>query len=400
MSAKHHPNYLIKRNLTILSLVYFFIYLLPYTPISVIIFEKLTGSYALAMSVFALMRLSLSFFEIPTGVLSDKWGRRKSLIVGSSFCFISVVFLCFALHSKYSLCFLYGAGISQALAQALHSGNNEAFLYETLISLKCSHQYPKAIGRMNSMTQAGLFVSALLSAFILFGGFSYDALIYVSLATSLALTLCSMFVIEPPRKEKSEEHSLRHIATAFKQIQKNKRLMLYSLVSIFQTGSAETSYLFSPSFIGSVWSMSATTLYRAGQHLIGTISFWYAGSFVKKLDIPIALIGTPFFIYGVWLIACWINNAASPVIVLLAPIFFSIWQTAKSTLEQTSFTPKQRATMGSLLNLGSSIITAILCLIVGLLADYVSINIALFIMISVSAVIVISGYMFTYKKHK
>ena len=50
-----------------------------YAPISIIYFTSITHSFALGMSIFSIEMVSSALLEIPTGVISDRIGRKKLL---------------------------------------------------------------------------------------------------------------------------------------------------------------------------------------------------------------------------------------------------------------------------------------------------------------------------------
>ncbi len=400
MTAKRRKSHPARRNLKILPIIYFFIYLLPYTPVAVVIFEKLAGSYVEAMSVFSLMGLTGAVLEVPTGVLSDKWGRRTTLTVGCFLSFLNVACLALACHSEHPLWFMYAAALLQGGAEALYSGNNEAIVYESLDSVKKTASFPKFNGRMTSMMQAGLTVSAILSALILITGWPLEILIYVSLVTCGTLVILTRFLIEPPDRLISDKHPYKHFVEAFRLIKKNERLRLYSLTNMLQAGAMSSNYYIMPGFINAVWPTWAVPFLRVGQHLVGTFSFWHSGAIVKALGAVRTLVMLPLLSNGMSLVAFWIGNIFSPFLLMLAPVAYAAWATAKSTLEQESFSKEQRATMGSLISLGGSVIAALLSLLMGWMADYFSIGMTLFLVMAARTIIVNGSYTLIYRRHK
>lgn len=67
----------LQRNIRLLQWFNFFEDFRPYTPFVVLYFGRMTGSYALGMSVIALSMVFWSAFEVPTGILSDMVGRVR-----------------------------------------------------------------------------------------------------------------------------------------------------------------------------------------------------------------------------------------------------------------------------------------------------------------------------------
>src|SRR3989344_1207145 len=61
--------------------------------------ERITGSYALGMSIFSIIMIGSALFEVPTGIFSDFIGRRKTVILGA---FAAVLYVTFyAIGTNY-----------------------------------------------------------------------------------------------------------------------------------------------------------------------------------------------------------------------------------------------------------------------------------------------------------
>src|SRR5438046_688143 len=112
----------VSRNLHLLGWFNFWADFRPYGPIAILYFTHVSGSYALGMSIFSAAMLSQSFFELPTGVLSDMIGRKKTVVYGA----VASVFalIIYAIGGTY-LALLTGA-IFEGLSRSFYSGNNEA----------------------------------------------------------------------------------------------------------------------------------------------------------------------------------------------------------------------------------------------------------------------------------
>lgn len=111
---------MIPRNVRILSLVNLLTGLRFFAAIQIIYFAQITNSYALAMSVFSISAFAQSLLEIPTGIFSDVFGRRRTTIMCAFSGFLSVTL--FAIGHMYL--FLFLGAIMEGLARALGSGNN------------------------------------------------------------------------------------------------------------------------------------------------------------------------------------------------------------------------------------------------------------------------------------
>ena len=56
------------KNIKILTWFNFFTDFLLYAPVAIIYFERITGSYALGMSIFSIIMIGSALFEVPTGI--------------------------------------------------------------------------------------------------------------------------------------------------------------------------------------------------------------------------------------------------------------------------------------------------------------------------------------------
>ncbi|MDP3733336.1 MAG: hypothetical protein Q8Q91_02225, partial [Candidatus Daviesbacteria bacterium] len=74
---------MVKRNIRLLTWFNFFTDFKLYGPLAIIYFSQVTGSYGLGTSIFSVVMLSSALFEIPTGILSDFLGRKKTLTLGA-----------------------------------------------------------------------------------------------------------------------------------------------------------------------------------------------------------------------------------------------------------------------------------------------------------------------------
>ena len=75
----------IRRNILLFKLYYLFASMWPLSVLAIVLFQKITGSYAFALGVFAISTVAQSIAEVPTGIISDKLGRRKTMIMSAVF---------------------------------------------------------------------------------------------------------------------------------------------------------------------------------------------------------------------------------------------------------------------------------------------------------------------------
>jgi MFS family permease len=107
-------------------------------------------------AVFAIVILS---GEVPSGLLSDLWGRKKTLLLGSTLKAVSFSFL--PLWSSYEGFLFYH--LTMGIALSMISGGDVALLYDSYLAAGGENSRPTAIlGNARLAAQTGTAVSALL----------------------------------------------------------------------------------------------------------------------------------------------------------------------------------------------------------------------------------------------
>lgn len=333
------------------------------------------------MSVFAVMGVAQAVFEIPTGVLADKIGRRRILIVGSMAEFIGVLCYFLSFSPSYGLTLLYAGAISFGFSNAMFSGNNDAMLYETLSFYKRPHEVSRLIGRVSSMGQMALAASGVLATICLWAGLTYRDLMMLSLI-SVGISVClSLFTIEPPRHQREESHTGQHLLQAFHLILKHPHLRWLALASAIRTGLSQPAQSFMPAFVETVWPLWLTPLYRTAQNGIGSLGFWFSGRITKRIGTLKALfIGTAVS-SSLSLIAYVFASVFSPLLLIITQLSYAVTRTADGALQQATFSNAQRATMGSLISFAGAIVGGLSSLLIGFLADSMGASSSLIILL-------------------
>lgn len=137
-------------------------------------------------------------FEIPTGLLGDKYGRKKSVIMG----LLIYIGYCFGVISFSGLTAFILFYAAYGLAMSLVSGSDRALIYDIY---KDAGREPEFI-RLESLSRA--IGSAVLGLAIILGGvlqsISWDV-VYLAYAASLIISLAAILLI-PETKLVNEHH--------------------------------------------------------------------------------------------------------------------------------------------------------------------------------------------------
>ncbi len=390
----------LRRNIPIMLVSYFLAGLRLFYPVTVLMYEAVAGSYTAAMTVFTVSSLSSAFFEIPTGVLSDKWGRKPVFILGCLCEFLSVVCYALAFSSSYGFLWLLMGGLIFGLSMALFSGNDNALIYETLSAYRRTRDMPKIRGRISAVEQASLAIVSLLAVLAFLADMSFQSLCLLTLIPFGINLALSFFLVEPPHLKHSQtDGAFLHMIKAGKLIAKNPTLRWIAVANALRYGMGTASHYFLPGFIAAVWPLWAVPFYRFGQNAIGAIGFWFAGPLVQKWGKMRALWSASLLGSLTSLAAYALSNIYSPVLLMGSQAAYTVSQTADTSLQQDLFTDAQRSTMGSLISFLAAILTGIASILTGVLADVFNPGAALLILLVVKIIPINIIYARLYKRN-
>lgn len=116
------------------------------------------------------------FLEIPSGIVADTWGRRRTLV--SSFFFYILSFLVFYFAGSFYLFAL--AMFLFAVGDAFRTGVHKAMIFQYLKRNNWENQKVNYYGHTRSWSQFGTAISALVAGIIIFYSGSYDLIFLFS----------------------------------------------------------------------------------------------------------------------------------------------------------------------------------------------------------------------------
>lgn len=254
----------------------------------------------------------------------------------------------------------------EGLSRSFYSGNNDALLHDSLSDVGKSSEYHIYLGKTSSMFQIAGAASAILGGLIATWSFSF--LMWLSVLPQIAGLFLSFSIIEPQKREKIG-NIYSHLGESIKYFFKNKKLRILSLSGILGFSSGEASYQFQAAFFNTLVPLWAVGIVKTISNMGATFSFYFAGKIINKFkEVPLFITAN---IYSriVNFFALFFPSVFSPFIMASNSLFFGATTVARERLLQKEFSETQRATMGSLNSLASSIFFAVFSLGIGLLAD-------------------------------
>ena len=226
------------KNIKLLSIFNFLVEFGLYGPIAILYFAHVSGSYALAASIFSIIMLSSSVLELPTGIWSDRVGRRRTIIAGSWARVLSIVLYAIGLSYWY----LVIGAILEGLARSLYSGNNDALLYDTLADAGKHGEYSKYLGKLRSYEHLAVAIASLIGGIV--ATFSFVWLMWLSLIPHLVKLVISYQFVEPKTRKKIDSNIYAHTKEAIRLFVTNKKLRLLSIADTISYSTGEGSFQF------------------------------------------------------------------------------------------------------------------------------------------------------------
>lgn len=362
-----------RRNIRLLSGFNFCSDFRVYAPIMVIYFQHVTGSYAAAVLLFAIAKIATSIFEVPTGAFSDFLGRKLTLLLGQFASVFSIAL--YALGRDFTV--LAAGAVLEGLAFALFSGNNDALLYDTLKGEGAEAEFALWQGRVGSMFQIALAVSAAVASV---------ALIWLPLRTMFELSLVpqivglgfAVFLVEPLRGGGSIPTNIfSHLREALAGFVRDARLRQLSVASMLGFGIGEAQHMFYPAFFALFWPPWALGIAGMLTHAFAAAGFRGAGRIIARFREFSVLVWCNTASVTLGIVSLSMPSVASPAISTLASFLYGPGVVAQNSLMQKAFSDAQRATMASLISLGGNILFAIAVFAIGWLADRIGARTAL-----------------------
>lgn len=351
-----------RKNVKILTWFNFFSDLRLYSAIAIIYFTKISGSFALGMAIFSIIMLTSALLELPTGIFSDMLGRRKTIILGTFFIILAIIFYALGQYN-----FLIIGAIAEGISRSFYSGNNDALLYDSLAQDKKEGSYDHFLGITTAPTQIAGAIAAVVGGLIAY--FSFSLVVWLSVIPQLLCLLLSLRLIEPKVEKKIDTNIYNHLKEALTKFKQNHKLRMLSISSIISYGIGESSWQFQTAFYNTLWPVWALGIAKTLSNIGAAFSFHFSGRIIRKFEALRLLLMSSLYNRIVGLIATIFPTIISPLLMSSTSLTFGASSVAENSLMQAEFTKKQRATMGSLNSFGGSLFFAVFAYFLGSVAD-------------------------------
>lgn len=198
--------------------------------------------------------------EIPSGVLADRFGRKRALMLGTFFLACGHLSLLWADSLTGFLIFegLLGIGVS------LISGADLALLYDTELALNRVDESPRAVANLYTMHSASEAVAAVACSLLLL--ISIEAVVVIQVIAGCLPMLITTTLVEPDHKA-GKEHGPLRFAEVMRHLVANGSIMRWTVLSL------------------SLWSL--TTFFAV----------WILQRYWFEQDIPLVVFGYLWAVY-------------------------------------------------------------------------------------------------------
>lgn len=379
--SKHIRNRSSARNVKLMPWLSSVKYSLTHLPLIILFFEDVGGSMTFAMSLIALEPFVSSLLEIPTGVFSDKKGRRLTLILAALCDVLAVLFYILVALTWIPVYLLAIGAIIQGAGRALYNGTDNTLLYESLQDIGKSDDFAQAYGKSRSFWQLGILCVVIGSSAFGYIDILYG-LMFVLASKSIALFLC-MYLENPQTHKdllKHKNNAFQHFKSGFLKLVRNRKMRLLTAISsIDHTSEAVTHSLQNPYF-ESLFSLWLVGIIRGLKHIFGAVGFYIAHKIIKKLGKLPAYTCAALLSGSLQITSVLFLGILGPFVMTTQNLLFAVTDTVETSFVQNELSNEERATMDSIYSFIRNMAFAFFSLTFGVVTDLFNIETALILL--------------------
>lgn len=205
-------------------------------------------------------------FDIPSGIIADRWSRKGTLILS----LVAMILCCLILGNANGLIpYVIGYGIFYGMYVVGTSGTSAAIVYDTLHEHGQSNLYSKIMGRTHAFYLAGIAAANIVSGFMAHA-FDFRATYFTTILSCLIAIAIILTIKEPAfHKKEQKERILSQLGSVTKTITKLRMIQVLTVilgaltvVQVFKNDFGQLyilRYISEPQLLGLLWAAGALT---------------------------------------------------------------------------------------------------------------------------------------------
>lgn len=308
-------------------------------------------------------------FEIPIGIVADKYSKKLSVIIGTILQMLSLIMLLLNFKSLVFISFFI-----KGLGDTFISGSFEAIFVNSIDEDK--------LIRLNSLERIffyfGIGISSILGGFVI-GLLDYNIIVILDIVVLIVVFIIAIMIKETKVKEQDKVFK-----TAINTIFEQKFLICFLLIDLVTAISFINIEDFYSTFLSNLGvNIKIIGIIIAIQFFISSILGYFIHSYFKNMNkLKVYMIFSILKVIFAILMYLGTNIFFIPIFYILSTICFSLFAPIKYEIFQSCISSNIRSTVLSIKSLRISLGGIISYFIVFLLGKYLSIsNISLILLI-------------------
>jgi MFS family permease len=228
------------------------------------LFMKSIGISAFGIgAVTAAVITFLVLFDIPAGILADKWSRKGVLLISA----LSLALCSLILGESHGLGMYLVGDLLYGLYLVASNGTYQAIMYDTLHEEGKASQYSRINGRAYALFLVGAGIGDIASGFLVHH-YGYRMAFYVTIGSCLLNALVILGMHEPTFHESADKerllHQVRKASVAISKVRLLQGLVivmvLLTTIELFKSDFGQLymfRYVTAPQIIGILWAIFA-----------------------------------------------------------------------------------------------------------------------------------------------
>lgn len=311
-------------------------------------------------------------FEVPSGVLADRFGYKRVLIASRIAAAISSGLMLLG-HSFWWFAVSF---IISAFSYNLQSGTLEAFVYESLPAARREATYARATSRVASITEITTTIGVVLAGMLV--NWHFDWTYWISIGLALVTSVLLLGSVDVGKRPREERQTVRVILTSSLRVLRATPLLAKLMLVDAAMSAIATAYYYyfqhvmtARHFSG--WLVSGLMLTGAVVNVIAVQLTPYLQDRFSKSQLVCAIC----FIMTACLLLSWANWLPGMLVLYLLVAGITALLYPLFNVYYNSLVPSgQRATLLSVASLLFSLIMIVLFPLMGWIITAIGFNLA------------------------